>query len=92
MYIVNYSVGLYLYISKNKLPKPMHQILFSSLIILLILIPVFSELTNVSMIFITLSLLCMLLLPLGKKGNQYHIVVSTLGILFYSTGFILNQT
>ena len=83
-YVVNYSVGLILFFDKFKVAKPVHKVLFSALIISLVLIMFLSELSALSMILTGVSLLCMLLLPLGNKGGLYHIILSTLGIIIFA--------
>lgn len=64
--------------------KRAHQIFFGAIIINLILVLIFSDLSSFKFILSALSLFAMLILPLGKKGGSYHVIVSSLGIILYS--------
>lgn len=63
--------------------KRVHQILFVSIIINLLLILIFTDLNSVSYILCGFSLSAMVLLPFGSKGGIYHRFVSTIGLILY---------
>lgn len=84
LYVVNYSVGLILFFDKFKVAEPVHKVLFTTLIISLVFVMILSELSTLSMFLTGVSMLCMLLLPLGSKGGLYHIILSTLGIIIFA--------
>lgn len=82
-YIINYVIGLLLFYKKIFLPKRLHQLLFAAIIINLILILIFETLPAVNFLICSISLILMLILPAGKKGGRYHIIVSSSGLMFY---------
>jgi hypothetical protein len=63
--------------------KITHQVLFAAIIINLILLLIFLNLSLFGRMLILFSLFFMAMLPFGKKGGIHHRVVSTLGLIFY---------
>ncbi|MBX7044501.1 MAG: hypothetical protein K1X86_01585 [Ignavibacteria bacterium] len=89
LYIINYLVGWLLYIKVIMMKKITHQILYALIIINLAALFFFAELTLFGKMVILFSLFFMAMLPLGKKGGVYHIITSTLGLIFYLTYFFV---
>lgn len=87
LYILNYITGWLIYYGKIKVGKKIHQVMFASLIINLILIIFFSKIPFTQKIFCALSLTAMVLLPFGKKGGRYHIALSSAGLIMFLTLF-----
>jgi len=83
-YAINYITGILLYFQKIYLPKKLHQLMFAVVIINLVLILIFEELSSLNFIICSLSLLSMLILPFGKKGGKFHILISSTGLLLYT--------
>jgi len=83
LYITNYIIGFLLYFKKITMSKRTHQFFYVSIIINLIALLFFFKLFEHDFNHCSASLLMMLILPFGKKGGSYHIIVSTLGLLFY---------
>lgn len=89
IYIINYIIGWLLHFRFFEMKKSTHQIFFAAIIINLVLIIIFVRMEILSVLIICLSLLTMLLLPLGIKGGVYHRVLSSLGLFLYVSMFIL---
>lgn len=87
--MINYAIGWMLYAGKIKMRKRQHQLLYVSVIVLLIALIPFVADESGSLIFVSFSLVMMAILPFGKKGNMYHIAVSTAGLLAYVMLFII---
>lgn len=81
IYTVNYITGWLLYTGIIRIGRSVHQIMFASLIINLIIILIFSKLPLSEKIICALSLSAMLMLPFGKKGGLYHIALSSAGLV-----------
>ncbi len=81
--MVNYAIGWMLYAGKIRMRKRQHQLLYVSVIVMLIALIPFVVNESGALIFVAFSLLMMAILPLGKKGGNYHIVVSTIGLLSF---------
>jgi hypothetical protein len=83
MYAVNYAVGWMLHFQIITMTKRVHQVIFGLLIITLTaLLPSIEFLTQ-GFYLCALSLMMMLILPIGKKGGMYHRIVSTAGFVLY---------
>jgi len=83
LYSLNYLIGWLLRGRKITMTKQAHQFLFALLNINLATNLLFLQFFSASFFLCAASLVMMLILPLGKKGSLYHIVVSTAGLLFY---------
>ena len=83
LYSLNYLIGWLLRGRKITMTKQAHQFLFALLNINLVTNLLFLQFFSASFFLCAASLVMMLILPLGKKGSLYHIVVSTAGLLFY---------
>jgi hypothetical protein len=89
LYVINYAIGWMLYAGKIKMRKRQHQLLYVSVIVLLIaLIPFIADEPG-TLILVSFSIVMMVILPFGKKGSMYHIVVSSAGLLAYVMLFIV---
>lgn len=88
-YTLNYLIGWLLYFKVITMKKITHQILFALIIINLLVLFFFAELTLFGKMLILFSLFFMAMLPLGRKGGVYHIIVSTLGLIFYTVYFFV---
>jgi len=60
-----------------------HQIFFVAIILNLLLVLLLVQLNSVSKILCILSLAAMVILPFGKKGGAYHIIVGSCGLILY---------
>ncbi|MBS1516426.1 MAG: hypothetical protein JSS63_15445 [Bacteroidetes bacterium] len=89
LYIINYLVGWLLYFKFITMKKITHQILYALIIINLTVLFFFAELTLFGKMVILFSLFFMAMLPLGKKGGVYHIITSTLGLIFFLIYFFV---
>ncbi|MBE2217157.1 MAG: hypothetical protein IAE90_03065 [Ignavibacteria bacterium] len=83
LYSLNYLIGWLLRGRKITMTKQAHQFLFALLIINLVTNLFFLSLLSVAFFLCAASLVMMLVLPLGRKGSLYHIVVSTAGLIIY---------
>ena len=83
LYSLNYLIGWLLRGRKITMTKQAHQFLFALLIINLVTNLLFLQFFSASFFLCAASLVMMLILPLGKKGSLYHIVVSSAGLFFY---------
>lgn len=87
--MINYAIGWMLYVGKIKMRKRQHQLLYVSVIVLLIaLIPFVADEPG-ALILVSFSIVMMAILPLGKKGSMFHIAVSSAGLLAYLMLFIV---
>lgn len=87
--MINYAIGWMLYAGKIKMRKRQHQLLYVSVIVLLIALLPFVADESGSLIQVSFSLVMMAILPFGKKGSMYHIAVSSAGLLAYLMLFII---
>ncbi len=83
IYLVNYAIGWLLYFKVISMNKSTHQVFYSLIIINLILLLVSLQLFSTGFLLVLASLILMFVLPFGKKGGVYHIMVSTAGVLVY---------
>lgn len=89
LYVVNYVVGWMLYAGKIRMRKKQHQLLYVSVIVLLIALIPFVNDESGALILVSFSIMMMAILPFGKKGSMYHISVSTAGLLTYVMLFFI---
>jgi hypothetical protein len=80
LYGVNYIIGWLLYFRRISMQKNSHQVFFAAIIFNLVLLLFFIPFFSAAWLFCLLSLVFMLLLPLGKKGGFYHVLISTGGL------------
>jgi len=83
-YLANYLVGWLLFTKVISMKKITHQVLFAAIIINLTLILFVYNFSG----HLLFSVLCMLVLPFGKKGGMYHRIVSSVGLLAYVIYFL----
>ena len=83
IYLVNYIIGWLLYFKIISMNKSTHQVFYSLIIINLILLLVSLQFFSTRFLLVLVSLVLMFVLPFGKKGGVYHIMVSTVGVLCY---------
>jgi len=83
IYSVNYLIGWFLFFRIISIDKRIHQY-FYSILILNLTILLFTELIFSEKIFVMLSLICLIILPFGKKGGIFHIAVSSAGYILFS--------
>lgn len=88
-YVINYAIGWMLYAGKIRMRKRQHQLLYVSVIVLLVALLPFVSDESGSLVLVSFSLLMMAILPFGKKGGRYHIAVSSSGLLAYLMLFII---
>ncbi len=89
IYLINYIIGWLLKLGFIKLSHNVHQGIFTLLLLDLTVLLFFMQHVNTGSVLLVLSLLFLILLPFGKKGDIYHIVLSTAGILTYSIFFVI---
>jgi hypothetical protein len=87
IYAVNYAIGWLLYFRIISMRKKTHQIFFSLIIINLIALLFFLQFFSARFFIVLTSLVCMLILPLGRNGGMYHRIVSTVGLLCFVGGW-----
>ncbi|MEO8663924.1 MAG: hypothetical protein ABI462_00395 [Ignavibacteria bacterium] len=83
LYVINYTIGWLLHFRFISLTRLTHQIFFAAIILNLILFLILVKLSAPGFVFCLSSLICMLILPLGKKGGMYHRAVSTAGLVLF---------
>ena len=84
LYIVNYFIGWGLIFGWFRISVRTHQVVYTLLIINVIFALLFSDkLFSPGFSFGALSLLMLIILPFGKKGETYHKFVSSIGFLSY---------
>ena len=84
LYLINYSIGWGLIFGWFKISVRAHQIIYTLLLINVIFALLFSDkLFSPGFSFGALSLLMLIILPFGKKGETYHKFVSSIGFLSY---------
>jgi hypothetical protein len=88
-YALNYITGWLLYFKKMSITKRMHQLLYALIIVHLILLLYLTYPVIPAFVLILISLVFMALLPIGRKGEVYHIVVSSGGLAAYMAGMIM---
>lgn len=89
IYLTNYIIGWLLKLGFIKLSRNIHQGIFTLLLLDLTVLLFFIQFVNTGSVLLVLSLFFLILLPFGKKGDTYHIVLSTAGILTYSILFVI---
>ena len=89
VYAFNYFIGWLIYFKFITLGKFVHQIMLVSIITALIILLFYIKLFSLQFVLCSLSLICMLVLPLGKKGGIYHRLVSSAGFVIYILFFLL---
>ncbi|HMS64951.1 MAG TPA: hypothetical protein PKD83_06820 [Ignavibacteria bacterium] len=90
IYLVNFLIGSLLKLRVISISKIIHQVLFISVIVNLFLILIFVKIPLSEKIICALSLGAILMLPFGKKGGVYHIVISSAGLALYIIVFLKN--
>ena len=88
-YFVNYITGWLLFLGKLRMGKLQHQILFASIIMILIILVPLMYGSGTAFVMLLISLSMMVLLPIGKKGGAYHIIASTIGLLSFTLIFFV---
>ncbi len=83
IYLVNFAIGWLLYFKIISMNKSTHQVFYSLIIINLILLLVSLQFFSTRFLLVLASLVLMFVLPFGKKGGVYHIIVSTAGLVCY---------
>ena len=83
IYLVNYAIGWLLHFKIISMSKKTHQIFFASIIINLLLILFFIKFLSLNFFVCIASLSMMIILPFGRKGGKYHILISSAGLLLY---------
>lgn len=91
IYVTNYSIGWMLYYKKISMQKKTHQIFFAAIIINLALLLFYLKFLSPPFIICSASLLAMSILPIGRKGGLYHIIVSSLGLCLYTILFFVDN-
>jgi hypothetical protein len=84
IFLVNYLIGWSLKLKIITMRKQLHQIIFSGLLLNLTCLLYFADYKEVNSFLLISSLFFLLILPFGKKGGAYHVLVSTTGILIYT--------
>ncbi|MBK9332530.1 MAG: hypothetical protein IPM96_09095 [Ignavibacteria bacterium] len=82
-YVINYYTGWLLKFKLITISKKIHQLMFAVIIINLLFILIFSEISSSGFILCSLSLSMMAIIPLGKSGGSYHMIVSSAGLFLY---------
>lgn len=62
--------------------------MFLAVLLNLVLILTLTAISGLNFYICFASLFCMFMLPFGRKGNFYHIAVSTAGLIFYLIVFM----
>ncbi len=89
LYAANYLTGWLLYLRKIKMGKRQHQILFISIFMVLIALMPFMYGSGTAFVMLLISIIMMAVLPFGRKGGAYHILVSTIGLLSFTLIFFV---
>jgi hypothetical protein len=93
IYIYNYLIGILLKFKIIKISKLHHKIIFSALIFAVAVNFIFSlfllNLKFINVLLLFISILTLLILPIGKKGSLYHIIVSSISILSFTIYFTM---
>jgi hypothetical protein len=88
-FLFNYIIGWLLKLKLIGLPRKAHQGIFTLLLLNLSILLFFIYFLNAGSVLLISSILFLILLPFGKKGDIYHIVLSTAGIITYSIFFVI---
>ncbi len=89
LYAANYLTGWLLYFRLIRMGKRQHQILFGSILLVMIALIPFMYGSGSAFVMLLISIIMMAVLPFGRKGGAYHIIVSTIGLISFAMIFIV---
>ncbi len=89
LYAANYITGWLLYFRRIRMGKRQHQILFGSILLVMIALIPFMYGSGNAFVMLLISIIMMAVLPFGRKGGAYHIIVSTIGLISFAMIFIV---
>ncbi|HAY33842.1 MAG TPA: hypothetical protein PK536_10925 [Ignavibacteria bacterium] len=82
-YLINYSAGWLLRFKMISVSKKIHQLMFAVIIINLLFILAFAEISSSGFILCIMSIMMMVIIPFGKSGGIYHMITGSAGLLLY---------
>ncbi len=83
IFLFNYVIGWLLKLNVITMTRQLHQVIFSVLLLNLTCLLFYVNFREVNSFLLITSLFFLLIMPFGKKGGTYHIIVSTIGIITY---------
>jgi hypothetical protein len=89
VYLINYIIGWLLKLEVLTLTRKFHRIIFSVLLLNLTVLLFYVNFHEANSFMLITSIFLLLLLPFGKKGGVFHILLSTAGIFIYSVFFVI---